>query len=94
MTSLKLDQFVEEEICDKYIVELSLGDHPKVSCNWRRKPRPLNNNICYTSLQHPEIALPVYAKVTGSPYYSSEKVNLYYSVRIWKIMICKPCTWW
>ena len=25
MTCLKLDQFVEEEICDKYVVELSLG---------------------------------------------------------------------
>ena len=37
MTSLKLDQFVEEEICDKYVVELSLGDLPKVSCSWRDK---------------------------------------------------------
>ena len=81
-----------------YVVELSLGDHPKVSCNWRCKPWPINNNIRYTSLQYPEcmLALPVYAKVTGSPYYSSEKVNLYYSVHIWKIMIhvCKPRTWW
>ena len=45
MTSLKLDQFVEEDICDKYVVELSLGDLPKVSCSWRRKLRPINDNL-------------------------------------------------
>ena len=43
MTSLKLDQFVEEED----VVELSLGDLPKVSCSWRRKPRPINDNLRY-----------------------------------------------
>ena len=32
MRSFKHDQCVEEEICDKYVVELSLGDLPKVSC--------------------------------------------------------------
>ena len=50
ITSLKLDQFVEEEICDKYVVELSLGDLPKVSCRWRRKPRPINDNVLITNI--------------------------------------------
>ena len=44
MTSLKLDQFVEDAICDKYVVELSPGDLPKVSCSWRRKPWPISDN--------------------------------------------------
>ena len=43
MTRLKLDQFVEKEICDKYVVELSLGDLQ--SCSWRRKPWPINDNL-------------------------------------------------
>ena len=30
MISLKLNQFVEKALCDKYVVELSLGDLPKV----------------------------------------------------------------
>ena len=46
MTGLKLDQFVEEAICDKY-VQLSLGDLPKVSCGWRHKPRLIHDNIRY-----------------------------------------------
>ena len=45
MRSFKLDQFVEEEICDKYVVELSLGDVPKVSCSSRRKPWPIDDNL-------------------------------------------------
>ena len=52
MTSFKLDQFVEEEICDKYVVELSLGDLPKVSCSSRRKPRPINDNLRYCLLEN------------------------------------------
>ena len=43
--SLKLDQFAEEAICDKYVVELSLGDLPKVNCSLRRKPWPINDNL-------------------------------------------------
>ena len=31
---LKVDQLVEEEICDKYFVELTLGDLPKVSYDY------------------------------------------------------------
>ena len=38
MTSLKIDQYLGEAICDKYVVELNLGDLPKVSCSSRRKP--------------------------------------------------------
>ena len=45
MASLKFDQFVEESICDKYGVELSQGDLPKVSCSWRRKPWPIDDNL-------------------------------------------------
>ena len=37
MTRLKLDQFVEEAICDKYVVELK---RRKVKCSWRHKPWP------------------------------------------------------
>ena len=47
MTNLNLDPFVEKEICDKYVVELSQGDLPKVSCSSRRKPRLINDNLCY-----------------------------------------------
>ena len=48
MADLKVDQFVEEEICDKYIVELSLGDVPRASCDCWRKPRPINDNLRYS----------------------------------------------
>ena len=59
MTSLKLDQFVGEAICDKYVVELSLGDLLKVSCSWRRKPWPIYDNLLHQlsrigrGLKHP-----------------------------------------
>ena len=53
MSSLKLDQFVEEAICDKYVVELSLGDLLRVSCSWRCKPWPMGCNLCHNLLsQH------------------------------------------
>ena len=45
MTSLKLDQFVEEAICDKYVVELSLGDLPNMSCSWQHKSWPIDDNL-------------------------------------------------
>ena len=44
---MNLDQFVEEKKCDNYVVKLSQGDLPKVSCSWRRKPRPINDNLRY-----------------------------------------------
>ena len=40
MADLKVDQFVEEEICDKDIVKLSLGDVLRASCDCWRKPWP------------------------------------------------------
>ena len=47
MAGLKVDLFVEEEIRHKYIIELSLRDLPKVSCDCWRKPRPINDNLHY-----------------------------------------------